>query len=65
MKLRPHLFNTSVATDIVTFYDDKMPENNQDQSKPVSWVIPFAENTYDKSCVEGISFLGKNNLLLK
>ena len=58
MKLRPHLFNTSVATDNLTFYDDKRPENNQDQSKHVASVISFAENTYNKGCVDGINFLG-------
>lgn len=65
MKPRPHLFHKSVATDTLTFYDDKSPENNQDQSKHVSLVISFAENICDKSCVEGINFLGMNNLLLK
>jgi len=65
MKLRTHLFNTSVATDTLTFYDDKRPENNKDQSQHVSWVISCAENTYDKICFEGINFLRMNNLLLK
>jgi len=34
--LRPHLFNTSVATDTLTFCGDRRPENNQDQSNDVA-----------------------------
>lgn len=63
--MRPHLFNTYIATNTLTFYDNKRLENNQDQFKHVTWVISFAENIYNESWVEGIPFLGMNNLLLK
>jgi hypothetical protein len=42
---------------VLTLYDDRRPEDDQDWSKHVAYVLTVAENTYNKSRVEGIYFL--------